>query len=101
MIINMVPKINNMILDIIMLFGGLFLTVVDLYFYISSGFGAGPRDSLMVALTRKTCLTIGLCQAIIEIMVVAKRVDTWWNGRYKNRHETLNNTWKILNKNKK
>lgn len=65
MIINIVLKINNMILGIIMLFGGLFLTDVGSYFYISSGFGAGLRDSLIVTLTRKNCLTIGLYQAII------------------------------------
>lgn len=125
MFVNIVPKINNVILGIIMLIGGLFLIAAGSYFYISSGFGAGPRDSLMVAFTRKTGLPIGSCRAIIEILVVT----TGWIlggmvgiGTFlaafgigfciqlvfklfhfnatKIRHETLNDTWQTMQKNK-
>ena len=40
---------------------------VGSYFYIGSGFGAGPRDGLMVALTRKTKMPIGLIRSMIEL----------------------------------
>ena len=35
-----------------------------------SGFGAGPRDSLMVALTRITRSPVGLCRFILELFVL-------------------------------
>lgn len=49
---------------------GLFIISFGSYFYIGSGFGAGPRDSLMVALQRKTGLPVGLCRGILEGSVV-------------------------------
>jgi len=45
---------------------GLFIIALASYFYIEPGFGAGPRDSLMVILTRKTNLPIGICRGTIE-----------------------------------
>ncbi|MEH6945037.1 YczE/YyaS/YitT family protein [Bacillus sp. JJ722] len=45
---------------------GLFTTAFGSYFYISSGFGAGPRDSLMVAIRRRTGLSIGVSRSILE-----------------------------------
>jgi uncharacterized membrane protein YczE len=48
----------------------LFVISLGSFFYISSGFGAGPRDGLMVALTRKTHLPIGVCRGGIEVLVV-------------------------------
>jgi uncharacterized protein len=62
--------INNFVFGIILLISGLFIISLASYFYIGSAFGAGPRDSLMVALTRKTGLPIGLCRGIIEIAAV-------------------------------
>lgn len=49
-----------------MMFAGLFIISLASYFYMGSGFGAGPRDSLMVALERKTGLAVGLCRGIVE-----------------------------------
>ena len=48
----------------------LFTIALGSYFYIRSGFGAGPRDSLMVALKRKTGLPIGMCRGAIEFIAV-------------------------------
>ena len=67
---NIIPLINNFAFGIIMLIAGLFIISLASYFYIGSAFGAGPRDSLMVALTRKTGLPIGLCRGIIEVAAV-------------------------------
>ena len=52
-----------------MLTAGMVVIAIATFFYISSGFGAGPRDSLMVALHRKTNLPVGLCRGIIEVLV--------------------------------
>ncbi len=54
-----------------LLLAGLFVIALGSYFYIGSGFGAGPRDSLMVALTRKTGLPVGVCRGSIELSAVA------------------------------
>lgn len=68
MAFHIVPVLNNTPIGIIMLIAGLFIIGLASYFYIGSGFGAGPRDSLMVALTRKTGLPIGVCRGSIELI---------------------------------
>jgi uncharacterized protein len=68
--INIIPVMNNFVLGVIVLIVGLFIISLATYFYIGSGFGAGPRDSLMVALARKTGLPIGLCRGTIEVLAV-------------------------------
>jgi len=67
---HIIPLANNLVFGIIMLIIGLFIISLGSYFYIKSGFGAGPRDSLMVALTRKTILPIGVCRGLIELLAV-------------------------------
>ena len=49
---------------------GMIVIAIATFFYIGSGFGAGPRDSLMVAVTRLTKLPVGICRATIEILAV-------------------------------
>jgi len=41
------------------------------YLYMSAQLGAGPRDSLMVALTRRKKLPVGACRIVIEATVLA------------------------------
>jgi len=60
-----------------MMFLGLFIISFASYFYIGSGFGAGPRDSLMVAIERKTGLAVGISRGIIEGSAV---VVGWFLG---------------------
>ncbi len=67
---NLIPQINGLIPGAAMMIAGLFIISFGSYFYISSGFGAGPRDSLMVAIKRKTKLPVGLCRGMLEISVV-------------------------------
>lgn len=64
------PKLNNFYLGVLQMIAGLFVIAIASYYYISSGFGAGPRDSLMVFLTRKTKLPVGTCRSGLEILVV-------------------------------
>ncbi len=70
MYLNLVPTGSNIIISLMMLLAGLVIISLASYYYIGSGFGAGPRDSLMVGLSRKTKLPIGLCRGIIELLAV-------------------------------
>lgn len=67
---NWIPEATGLLQGLPLLIGGLFVISLASYFYIGSGFGAGPRDSLMVALTRRTRLPVGLCRGTIEILAV-------------------------------
>ncbi|AEV28083.1 putative membrane protein [Sphaerochaeta pleomorpha str. Grapes] len=61
---------QNFLVGIVQLIIGLFVISIASFFYISSAFGAGPRDSLMVALARKTKLPVGVCRGAIELLAV-------------------------------
>ena len=67
---NIVPTTTNWIISLFMILFGLFLMSIGTYFYISSALGAGPRDGLMVAFTRKTKWPVGLCRGIIEVLAI-------------------------------
>jgi len=66
---EILPLSRNYATGIPMLLGGLFIIAVGSYFYIKSGFGAGPRDSLMVVLNRKTGIPVGVCRIMVELTV--------------------------------
>jgi uncharacterized membrane protein YczE len=68
--LDFIPLFNHFWIGTLVHILGLFIISLGTYFYISSAFGAGPRDSLMVAITRKTGLPVGLCRGIVEISVV-------------------------------
>lgn len=67
---HVIPTASNFMFGIIMMVIGLFIIALASYFYIGSAFGAGPRDALMVALTRKTGLPVGVCRGTIELLAV-------------------------------
>ncbi|MGV8907147.1 MAG: YczE/YyaS/YitT family protein [Acetobacterium sp.] len=75
--LNFIPLIQNFWIGSAAMIFGLFIIALGTYFYISSSFGAGPRDSLMVAITRKTKLPVGLCRGILEVSVV---IIGWFLG---------------------
>ena len=66
---NIIPIAKNFVIGVSMLIFGLFVISIGSYFYIKPGFGAGPRDSLMVAVTRKTKFPVGVCRFSIEFIV--------------------------------
>ena len=74
---SIIPLAAGFVSGVFMLAVGLFIIAFASYLYISSGFGAGPRDSLMVAITRKTKLPVGVCRAVIETAAV---VIGWFLG---------------------
>ena len=75
--LDFIPLVNNFWLGCAVMIAGLFIISLGTYFYISSSFGAGPRDSLMVAITRKTKLPVGLCRGVLEVSVV---IIGWFLG---------------------
>lgn len=50
---------------------GIALTGVGSAFYIGAGLGAGPRDSLMIALWQKTGIRVGAVRAAIELSALS------------------------------
>jgi uncharacterized membrane protein YczE len=69
MFAGIIPLSQNYVTGISMLLVGLFIIAVGTYFYIKSAFGAGPRDSLMVVLNRKTRIPVGVCRIMVELTV--------------------------------
>jgi uncharacterized protein len=67
---QIIPVMNGFIQGFTLMTGGLFIISFGSFFYMGSGFGAGPRDSLMVVLERKTGLPVGVCRALIEASAV-------------------------------
>ena len=65
-----IPLMENLFSGILMLLGGLELLAIGTWLYMKAALGAGPRDSLMVALARKTGRSVGLCRAVVEIGVI-------------------------------
>jgi uncharacterized membrane protein YczE len=60
------PLMNTQILGYVMLAAGLIVIAFASYFYIGAGFGAGPRDSMMVLLVRKLNCRVGVARALVE-----------------------------------
>ena len=69
MINNLIPIYHNTILQVIMMLGGMFVIGLASYFYIGAGLGSGPRDGLMVLLTKKTGKSVRFIRNCIEITV--------------------------------
>ena len=75
--IDIIKTPENFIVGVLMLIAGLFIISLGTLYYIKAGFGAGPRDSLMVLLTRKTKISVGICRSVLELLVT---VIGWFLG---------------------
>ncbi len=71
MLNNIVPVFEPMILRFAMMLLGMFTIGIATYFYLSVGLGSGPRDGLMVALTKKTGKSVRFLRNCIELSVIA------------------------------
>lgn len=54
MLNHLLPVFNSIVLRVISIIIGMLLMSIGSYMYIGAGLGSGPRDGLMVALTKKT-----------------------------------------------
>jgi uncharacterized membrane protein YczE len=71
MINNIIPVFENIILKLGMMFIGMFVIGTASFLYISTGFGSGPRDGLMIALTKRTGKSVRFIRNCIEVSVLA------------------------------
>ena len=69
MYFDVIPLANNMAMGITLLLIGQLVLAIGSYFYMNAAFGLGPRDNLMVVLTRRTKLPVGACRGIVEVLV--------------------------------
>lgn len=68
--LSFIPSVKeNLTLQVIMLLAGIFIQGIASAVYIGVDAGAGPRDSLMLAIHRTTKLSLRLARASIELIV--------------------------------
>lgn len=67
---NLIPMPTSVGQQYVYLVSSVILTAAGCALYISAGLGAGPRDGLMLALTQRSGLRIGVVRNSIEIGVV-------------------------------
>jgi len=70
MLNHLIPIFENLVLQILMMLGGMFVIGVASYFYIGAGLGSGPRDGLMVMLTKRTGKSVRFIRNCIEVTVL-------------------------------
>lgn len=73
MMLDIIPTntSGNITMGSLMMLVGMLFVAYGTYRYVYSGFGAGPRDSLMVIVARKTRWRIGICRYAVETVVIA------------------------------
>ncbi len=67
---GIIPQSPNVFVGILMLLLGAVILAVGCYLYIGVGYGAGPRDTLMVFVMKLTGKSLALCRSSIEITVL-------------------------------
>lgn len=71
MFLGMIPSIDdNLLIQASMLLTAIFIMGIASAIYIGVDAGAGPRDSLMLAIQRTTGVSLRVARATIEIIVV-------------------------------
>jgi len=70
MLNHLIPTFNGFIPSLIMMLMGMLILGFGCYLYISVGLGAGPRDGLMVALTKKTNKSVRFVKNSIELIAL-------------------------------
>ncbi len=67
----LIPPISgNLVLQIIFFFAGILVQGIATAVYIGVDAGAGPRDSMMLAIHRVTGVSIRLARGVLEVIVV-------------------------------
>lgn len=65
--LDLVPKLTGFVPGVLLLLGGQVLICLGVYCYVGVGYGAGPRDSLMIALgKRMPRVPIGVVRGVVE-----------------------------------
>lgn len=71
MILNagVIPTADTLPIALLQMTLGLAIIAFGTYLYISAGLGAGPRDSFMVLINRKSGIKVGVVRSLIEVTV--------------------------------
>ena len=77
--LNWIPLMQSFVPGVVMMISGLFILAIATFLYMGAGYGAGPRDSFMVVLTKKTGKPVGLCRSCLEGTVL---FTGWLLGGY-------------------
>jgi uncharacterized membrane protein YczE len=71
MVRKWVPTFQNNVLSFSMMILSMVVMSLATYTYLSAQMGAGPRDGLMIAITKRFKISVGLVRNLIEIVVLA------------------------------
>jgi len=71
MLNNLIPIFNNIFTQLLMMILGMFIIGVGSYFYIGAGLGSGPRDGIMVALTKRSKKSVRFIRNGVELSALA------------------------------
>lgn len=64
---DLIPTFDNLYVRIFTIFLGMIILGIGSYLYIGSGFGAGPRDGLMILLLKKTNKSVRFIRNCMEV----------------------------------
>lgn len=64
---NLVPVYQALLPRYLMMFASMILTAIATFLYLGVQLGSGPRDGLMVALTKRLKLPVGVIRSAIEL----------------------------------
>lgn len=70
MLNNLVPVFSTFVPSLIMLLIGMVVNAYGVFIYMSAELGSGPRDGLMVVLTKRTGKSVKFIKSTIEVVVV-------------------------------
>ncbi len=70
MLNGIIPVSKGIVPGLLMASSGMFVIGIASYFYIGAGLGSGPRDGMMVALTKKTGRSVRFIRNAIELCVL-------------------------------
>lgn len=70
MLNNWIPIPESIVVSYGMMLVGLVVMALATYSYLSAQLGAGPRDGLMIALTKRINLSVGWIRNMIEVVVL-------------------------------
>lgn len=66
----LIPDTGNMVVRVVYLVGGILLMGIGSGFYIGAGLGPGPRDGIMLGLSRRG-ISVRLARTVVEATVLA------------------------------
>lgn len=71
MYLDFIPKGDSFLFRVLLLVVGIIIFSYGCYLYISTGMGCGPRDGLMIILTKKTKYSLSQIKTAIEICALS------------------------------